>query len=412
MSAPDALALAEKLIARESLTPDDKGCQDLVADILVPLGFGHTDLSAEGSPVRNSLYRLGDEAPLLLLAGHTDVVPPGPIRDWRTEPFVPTRVGDYLHGRGASDMKASVAAMTTALAAVAEGHKGHWRGSVALLLTSDEEGTAIDGTRVALEKLKEQGIHIDHCLIGEPTSELACGDTVKIGRRGSLSADLTIKGVQGHIAYPHLANNPIHTGISRLNCLLEEPLDTGYESFEPSSLQFSKILAGIAGNVIPGHLDATFNIRFNPSYSVASLKAEIERRLKKALPAPSRGNSPNPRAIERGGEETVAWRQDDGPGYCILWSKNPSEPFLSPRRNLAESLCQIIQKTTCAEPRMATSGGTSDGRFISQYCDDLVEFGPVNDTIHKANERVSIDEIRLIERIYTELIERTLGLAS
>ncbi|MCA8838154.1 MAG: succinyl-diaminopimelate desuccinylase, partial [Proteobacteria bacterium] len=254
-------------------------------------------------------------------------------------------------------------------------------GSVALLLTSDEEGPGIDGTRLALERLTAAGVQIDHCLIGEPTSSQRCGDIIKIGRRGSLSGRLTVHGKQGHIAYPHLADNPIHALISRLGTVIGPALDQGGGGFEPSSLQLSAIHAGVASNVIPGLVNIDFNIRFNPTYSAQSLRQEIDKRLKHS------GLTTN-----------------------ITWHPGHSEPFISQRQDLANTTATIIAEITGLEPAQTTGGGTSDGRYISLHCQDLVEFGPINDTIHQANERVGIEEIKLLEQIYTAIIARTLGL--
>ena len=373
----DAIELCQDLIRRPSITPDDQGCQDLIAEQLTQVGFQRQSLNC--GEVSNTWLRLGTQAPLLVLAGHTDVVPAGDLDEWQTDPFVPTIKGEYLYGRGASDMKASVAAMVSSAHHVAEKYQDRLRGSLALLLTSDEEGPGIDGTRYACTQLAQQGIKFDHCLIGEPTCREKLGDVLKIGRRGSLSGLLTIKGKQGHIAYPHLAHNPIHDLLSKLKDLVTQPLDEGTADFDPSSLQFSSLTAGVAGNVIPGKVQARFNIRFNPQHTEEGLKKIIEQRL-----------------------------EDSGVDGSVQWQDNPSLPFLSRQRTLADMLSQIIEKTNGQKPLHNTEGGTSDGRFIHQYCDDLLEFGPVNKTIHQINECVGLAEIVELEDIYTQLITQAI----
>ena len=376
------LALLESLIARRSATPDDAGCQALLAQALAPLGFDCETLvfGPEGARVTNlwALRRGAGAGPTLVFAGHTDVVPTGPLAAWSSDPFVPTHRDGRLYGRGAADMKTSIAAM---VAAVEEFVAAHPRapGSIALLITSDEEGPALDGTVRVCEVLRERGQRLDYCIVGEPTSVDALGDMVKNGRRGSLSGRLVVRGVQGHIAYPHLARNPIHLAAPALAELAAMRWDEGNEYFPPTSWQMSNIHAGTgAGNVIPGELAADFNFRF----STASTPAELKRRVHEVL---------DRHALD----------------YGLDWTLG-GEPFLTPRGALSEALAAAIRDECGREPQLSTTGGTSDGRFIAKLCPQVVEFGPVNASIHKIDEHVAVADIEPLKNIYRRTLERLL----
>jgi succinyl-diaminopimelate desuccinylase len=376
------LALLESLIARRSATPDDAGCQALLAQALAPLGFDCETLvfGPEGARVTNlwALRRGAGAGPTLVFAGHTDVVPTGPLAAWSSDPFVPTHRDGRLYGRGAADMKTSIAAM---VAAVEEFVAAHPRapGSIALLITSDEEGPALDGTVRVCEVLRERGQRLDYCIVGEPTSVDALGDMVKNGRRGSLSGRLVVRGVQGHIAYPHLARNPIHLAAPALAELAAMRWDEGNEYFPPTSWQMSNIHAGTgAGNVIPGELAVDFNFRF----STASTPAELKRRVHEVL---------DRHALD----------------YGLDWTLG-GEPFLTPRGALSEALAAAIRDECGREPQLSTTGGTSDGRFIAKLCPQVVEFGPVNASIHKIDEHVAVADIEPLKNIYRRTLERLL----
>ena len=376
------LALLESLIARRSATPDDAGCQALLAQALAPLGFDCETLvfGPEGARVTNlwALRRGAGAGPTLVFAGHTDVVPTGPLAAWSSDPFVPTHRDGRLYGRGAADMKTSIAAM---VAAVEEFVAAHPRapGSIALLITSDEEGPALDGTVRVCEVLRERGQRLDYCIVGEPTSVDALGDMVKNGRRGSLSGRLVVRGVQGHIAYPHLARNPIHLAAPALAELAAMRWDEGNEYFPPTSWQMSNIHAGTgAGNVIPGELAADFNFRF----STASTPAELKRRVHEVL---------DRHALD----------------YGLDWTLG-GEPFLTPRGALSEALAAAIRDECGREAQLSTTGGTSDGRFIAKLCPQVVEFGPVNASIHKIDEHVAVADIEPLKNIYRRTLERLL----
>ena len=376
------LALLESLIARRSATPDDAGCQALLAQALAPLGFDCETLvfGPEGARVTNlwALRRGAGAGPTLVFAGHTDVVPTGPLAAWSSDPFVPTHRDGRLYGRGAADMKTSIAAM---VAAVEEFVAAHPRapGSIALLITSDEEGPALDGTVRVCEVLRERGQRLDYCIVGEPTSVDALGDMLKNGRRGSLSGRLVVRGVQGHIAYPHLARNPIHLAAPALAELAAMRWDEGNEYFPPTSWQMSNIHAGTgAGNVIPGELAVDFNFRF----STASTPAELKRRVHEVL---------DRHALD----------------YGLDWTLG-GEPFLTPRGALSEALAAAIRDECGREPQLSTTGGTSDGRFIAKLCPQVVEFGPVNASIHKIDEHVAVADIEPLKNIYRRTLERLL----
>ncbi len=370
------LQLAKDLIARPSVTPQDHGCQQLIVERLEPLGF-KTQIIAQGG-VNNLWIRRGHSKPLVVFAGHTDVVPPGPRERWRTDPFVPTESGGYLFGRGASDMKSSIAAFVVGIEEFVQAHPEH-PGSIALLITSDEEGPAVDGTVIVCEHLKAAGEIPDFCIVGEPTSVSQLGDTIKNGRRGSLSGKLTIKGKQGHIAYPHLAINPIHRALPALNDLVSEVWDNGNDYFPATSFQVSNIHAGTgAGNVIPGEIVIDFNFRFCTQSTPDSLKTRVDATLKR--------------------------HELD---YTIDWSLS-GLPFLTPKGELSEALSKAIQSATGKTPELSTTGGTSDGRFIAQICPQVIEFGPTNATIHQVNESIEIAQLEPLKNVYRQTLEQLL----
>ena len=361
-------ALACELISRPSVTPDDSGCLELIASRIAPLGFRLERIDTGG--VCNLWARRGDTAPVLCFAGHTDVVPTGPLESWHSDPFVPTVRDGHLHGRGAADMKSSLAAFVTAIERFVAAHPDH-HGSIALLLTSDEEGIATHGTVKVVETLAARGERIDYCVVGEPTSVTTLGDTIKNGRRGSLSGTLRVQGVQGHVAYPQLARNPIHQLAPALAELTAIRWDEGNEFFPPTTWQVSNIHAGTgANNVIPGECEVLFNFRF-ASVSTAD---ELKRRTHAVL--------------DRHGLE-----------YTLDWHLS-GKPFLTARGNLVAALTGAIRETAGIDTELSTSGGTSDGRFIADICNEVVEFGPVNATIHKVNECVAIDAIEPLSVIY------------
>lgn len=367
------LALTRDLIARRSVTPQDLGCLELIAERLGRIGFHCERIDSQG--VSNLWARRGKAAPVICLAGHTDVVPTGPLEQWNSDPFQPTEKDGFLYGRGAADMKTSLAAFVTAVERFVAAHPDH-AGSIAFLLTSDEEGVATDGTVKVVEALKARGERLDYCIVGEPTSVERTGDMIKNGRRGSLNGTLTIKGLQGHIAYPHLARNPIHQSAAALAELAAIEWDRGNEYFPPTSFQISNIHAGTgANNVIPGSLSLLFNFRFSTESTEEGLKARVHE------------------VLDRHGLE-----------YDLVWSLS-GDPFLTPRGRLVEALSAGIQDATGIHPELSTTGGTSDGRFIAAICAEVVEFGPVNATIHKINERVHLGDIAPLSRAY----ERTLA---
>jgi succinyl-diaminopimelate desuccinylase len=361
-------ALACELISRPSVTPEDSGCLELIASRVAPLGFRLERIDTGG--VCNLWARRGDTAPVLCFAGHTDVVPAGPLESWHSDPFVPTVRDGHLHGRGAADMKSSLAAFVTAIERFVAMHPDH-NGSIALLLTSDEEGIATHGTVKVVEALAARGERLDYCVVGEPTSVTTLGDTIKNGRRGSLSGTLRVQGVQGHVAYPQLARNPIHQLAPALAELTAIHWDEGNEFFPPTTWQVSNIHAGTgANNVIPGECEMLFNFRF-ASVSTAD---ELKRRTHAVL--------------DRHGLE-----------YTLDWHLS-GKPFLTARGKLVAALTGAIRETAGIDTELSTSGGTSDGRFIADICNEVVEFGPVNATIHKVNECVAIDAIEPLSVIY------------
>ncbi len=370
------LELTRALIARPSVTPEDAGCLELIAARLAPLGF--TCERIDGGGVSNLWARRGTARPLLVFAGHTDVVPTGPLDAWHSNPFAPTERDGLLFGRGAADMKASLAAFVTSIEAFVAAHPNH-AGSIALLLTSDEEGDATHGTTLVVETLRARGEALDYCIVGEPTSTATLGDTIKNGRRGSLSGRLTVKGVQGHIAYPQLAKNPIHLAAPALAELAAEKWDDGNEYFPPTSWQMSNIKAGTgATNVIPGTLEVLFNFRFATVHSADELKARVHA------------------ILERHGLD-----------YDLAWTLG-GKPFLTPRGSLVAAMEAAIRDTLAISPALSTTGGTSDGRFIADICPQVVEFGPVNATIHKLNECIALDAIEPLSAIYRRALENLL----
>ncbi len=368
------LALAMELIGRASITPNDAGCQAHIAGLLQAAGF-HTESLVFGE-VTNLWARHGTAGPLVVFLGHTDVVPPGPAADWTTSPFAPTIRDGMLYGRGAADMKGAVAAFVQALIGFVERHPQH-PGSVGLLLTSDEEGPARDGTVQVLKTLAARGESISYCLVGEPSCQAVLGDTVKHGRRGSLNGDLVIHGVQGHVAYPELADNPITRFAPALQALASIVWDEGSADFPPTRLQFSNIQAGTgADNVIPGSLRALFNLRYGPATPAPVLRARIEEVL-----------------AAHDLRYTLTWRLS-------------GEPFLSSDGPLKAALAASILTETGREPQYSTGGGTSDGRFVAPFGAQVLEFGPLNGSIHKVNEAVSVDDLVRLTRIYQGTLER------
>jgi succinyl-diaminopimelate desuccinylase len=374
-----ALQLTEALIARRSPTPDDGGCQDLLSEHLRPLGFECETLSFGPDNFRvTNLWAVRRGRPggkLLMFAGHTDVVPTGPLAQWHSDPFVPTHRGGKLYGRGAADMKTSIAAMVVAIEEFVAEH-GETCGSIALLITSDEEGPSVDGTVKVCEVLKRRGEVIDFCIVGEPTSVHRLGDMIKNGRRGSLTGKLSVKGVQGHIAYPQLARNPIHLVASALAELVRIEWDRGNEYFPPTSWQMSNIHAGTgAGNVIPGELVVDFNFRFSTESTPESLKSRVHAVL-------------DNHALD----------------YELAWTLS-GEPFLTPQGDLVKALSDAIRSETGVATELSTTGGTSDGRFISKICPQVVEFGPLNETIHKIDENAVVADIEPLKNIYRKTLE-------
>lgn len=362
------LALVQTLIACRSLTPEDGGCQAILIERLQQLGFRIEKMRF--GDVDNFWARRGTTAPLICFAGHTDVVPTGPLDQWDSDPFIPQIRENHLFGRGAADMKSSLAAFITAIEAFLSQHSDH-PGSIALLITSDEEGVAVNGTVKVVEALKARGELLDYCIVGEPTCTDQLGDTIKNGRRGSLSGNLTIKGVQGHIAYPHLARNPIHLAAPAITELAQTEWDQGNEYFPPTTWHISNIHAGTGTtNVIPGKLNLLFNFRFSTASTVESLKAQVHAILDK-----------------------------HGLDYELQWELS-GKPFLTPKAELANAMRKAIVQTTGLEPQLSTSGGTSDGRFIADICKQVVEFGPRNATIHKLNENVAVADLEPLSQIY------------
>ncbi|HMO48487.1 MAG TPA: succinyl-diaminopimelate desuccinylase [Rubrivivax sp.] len=373
------LRLTEALIARASVTPEDGGCQALLGERLQRAGFACETLVCGPQDFRVSNlwgHRRGSRpGPTLAFAGHTDVVPTGPLQHWHSDPFVPTQRDGRLYGRGAADMKTSIAAMVVAVEEFVAAHPAH-AGAIAFLLTSDEEGPSVDGTVRLVELLRSRGQTLDACIVGEPTSVERLGDMIKNGRRGTLSGRLLVKGVQGHIAYPQLARNPIHEVAPALAELVAMRWDEGNAFFPPTSWQVSNIHAGTgAGNVIPGELEVMFNFRFSNESSAESLRARVHEVLDRH-------------------------RLD----YRVAWTLG-GETFLTPPGTLSQALVRAIEDETGVTPALSTTGGTSDGRFIASICPQVVEFGPVNASIHKIDEHVAVDDIERLKNIYRRTLE-------
>ena len=373
----EVLELACELISRPSVTPEDAGCQVLVAERLARAGFAIEPLRY--GEVDNLWASHGSGAPVLVLLGHTDVVPPGPTRAWASDPFVPVVRDGVLYGRGAADMKGSVAAFVVAAERFVAAHPDH-PGSLALLLTSDEEGDAIDGVRKVAATFRERGQRIDWCITGEPSSTARLGDLLRVGRRGSLSGTLVVKGVQGHVAYPHKARNPIHQAAPALAELVARQWDAGYESFPPTSLQISNLHAGAgANNVIPGELQVLFNLRYNPHWDAPRLEREITALL------------------DRHGLE-----------YELRWHRS-GEPFHTPEGRLRAVAREVLAGFSGAPPEESTGGGTSDARFIAPLGAQCIEVGPVNASIHQVDEHVSVADLEALPELYLRLVERLLS---
>ena len=374
-----ALRLAEALIARASVTPEDGACQALLSERLQRAGFTCETLVCGPDDFRVTnlwAHRSGGRpGPTLAFAGHTDVVPTGPLAHWHSDPFVPTQRDGRLYGRGAADMKTSIAAMVVAVEEFVAAQPAH-AGAIAFLLTSDEEGPSVDGTVRLVELLHARGKSLDACIVGEPTSVERLGDTIKNGRRGTLSGRLTVKGVQGHIAYPQLARNPIHDIAPALAELVATRWDEGNAFFPPTSWQVSNIHAGTgAGNVIPGELELMFNFRFSSESTAEQLKARVHE------------------VLDRHGVD-----------YQLAWTLG-GETFLTPPGSLSQALSRAIEAETGVTPQLSTTGGTSDGRFIARICPQVVEFGPVNDSIHKIDEHVEVADIERLKNIYRRTLE-------
>jgi len=370
------LAYARELIGRRSVTPEDGGCQDWLADKLRGLGFAIEPLLS--GEVTNLWARRGKAGPLICFAGHTDVVPTGPLEQWSSDPFQPVERDGVLFGRGAADMKGSIAAFLAAVEDFLATHPNH-SGSIAWLITSDEEGPAVDGTVKVVERLAARGERIDACIVGEPTCVARLGDTMKNGRRGSLHGRLRVKGVQAHIAYPQLGRNPIHLAAPAIAELAATVWDQGNDYFPPTTWQISNMHSGTgATNVVPGHADIVFNFRHGTASPVDSLKARVHAILDR--------------------------HELD---YELDWEIG-AKPFLTPRGPLVEALAAAIREHTGIEPDLSTTGGTSDGRFIADIAKEVVEFGPVNESIHKIDEHVGVAELGELARIYRGALERLL----
>src|SRR5688572_11587535 len=371
-----ALELAKELIGRKSVTPQDGGCQALIAERLKPLGFRCEPMRF--GEVDNLWARRGAAHPVVCFAGNTDVVPTGPLAEWHSDPFVPTLRDGKLFGRGAADMKSSIAAFIVAVEAFVRERPTH-SGSVALLITSDEEGPSVDGTVKVVEELKRRNVRIDYCIVGEPTSVDWLGDMLKNGRRGSLSGKLTVRGIQGHVAYPHLAKNPVHLLAPAPAELAKPQWDKGNESFPPTTWQISNSHAGTgAGNVIPGAVTVDFNCRFSTESTDASLRQRVESTLRK-----------------------------HGLEYGIEWTLG-AKPFLSKDGRLASTVREASKKHTGRSAELSTTGGTSDARFIIEICPEVIELGPVNASIHKLNEHIELSQLEVLPRIYLDTLRALL----
>jgi len=370
------LDLTEQLIRRRTVTPDDDGCQALVAERLSTAGFRAETFDSSG--VTNLWLRRGDAAPVFVFAGHTDVVPTGPLDQWHSDPFCPTLREGRLYGRGAADMKSSLAAFVVAAEEFVRAHPRH-RGSIALLLTSDEEGPATDGTVKVVEALRARNAPIDFCIVGEPTSVDALGDTIKNGRRGSLSGNLVVRGVQGHVAYPQLARNPVHQLAPALAELAAEHWDDGDAFFPATTFQVSNVRAGTgASNVIPGSCEVDFNLRFAPVSSAQGLMQRIEAILRR-----------------------------HGLEYDLKWTIG-AQPFGTAPGRLSEAIGASIRAVTGRATALSTTGGTSDGRFLATLCDQVIEFGPPNASIHQIDEHIAVADLEPLKDIYRGTLERLL----
>lgn len=371
------LDLTQDLLRRPSLTPADAGCQAVMAARLAAAGFRVESLRF--GMVDNLWAQRGTGAPVFCFAGHTDVVPTGPAADWASDPFVPVIRDGLLYGRGAADMKSGLAAMVTAAEEFTKAHPQH-HGSIAFLITSDEEGPSVDGTKRVVQHLRERGQHIDWCLVGEPSSEQVLGDTVKVGRRGSLSGRLTVHGVQGHIAYPQLAENPVHTLAPALAELVSREWDRGTEQFQPTSFQVSNLNAGTgAPNVIPGELKARFNLRYCPLQTLAGLQATVEEILRRHRVR-----------------------------YTLEWYVS-GEPFYTGPGRLSQAVSESVAAVSGARPKLSTGGGTSDGRFIAPLGAEVVELGVIGESIHKVNECVRVADIDALHRMYVNVLVKLLA---
>ncbi|MDR3100332.1 MAG: succinyl-diaminopimelate desuccinylase [Paraburkholderia sp.] len=375
------LALTEALIARASVTPDDQHCQRIMTERLCALGFACETIESNGVTNLWAVKRgtAGAEGPLIAFAGHTDVVPTGPLEQWSSPPFEPAHRDGKLYGRGAADMKTSLAAFVVASEEFVAAHPQH-RGAIAFLITSDEEGPATDGTVKVVEALQARGEKMDYCIVGEPTSTHTLGDCVKNGRRGSMTGKLVVKGVQGHIAYPHLAKNPVHLLAPALADLVAEKWDDGNEYFPPTTWQVSNIHSGTgASNVIPGHADVMFNFRFSTASTVEGLQKRVHAIL-----------------------------DSHGLEYDLHWSVS-GLPFLTPRGALSNALEKAILDETGVSTELSTTGGTSDGRFIARMCEQVVEFGPPNGSIHKIDEHIEVKFVDPLKNVYRRVLEQLIA---
>ena len=372
----ETLALAKALIARRSITPEDDGCQQIILERLAALGFKAEVLRC--NDVVNLWIRHGDAKPLVVLAGHTDVVPPGPLEKWNSDPFEPTERDGKLYGRGAADMKTSVAAFVTAAERFVAAHPSH-RGSIALLITSDEEGASVDGTVRVVEELKRRGETIDYCIVGEPSSVERFGDTIKNGRRGSMTGRLVVQGIQAHVAYPQRGRNAVHLAAPAIAELATTSWDNGNAFFPPTTFQVSNFHSGTgAQNIIPGSAQVDFNFRFSTESTPESLQSRVR--------------------------EILDRHELD---YSVDWIVG-GKPFLTKRGRLVETLTSVVKKVSGVQPEINCTGGTSDGRFIIDICPEVAEFGPVNRSIHKVNEAVAIEEIGPLAEVYLKVVEELL----